>query len=56
MFRATMKRLERELYEEPPVLVIRTLIRWMMTDPVYQIASRVSWAATSRPSRGSRHP
>lgn len=36
MFLATMKRLERELYEEPPVPVIKTLIRWLMTDPEYQ--------------------
>ena len=36
MFLATMGRLKRELYEEPPPLVIRTLIRWMLTDPEYQ--------------------
>lgn len=36
MFLATTERLKRELYDEPPVPVIRTLIRWMMTDPAYQ--------------------
>ena len=36
MFLATMDRLKTELYEEPPKLVIRTLIRWMLTDPEYQ--------------------
>jgi 2-polyprenyl-6-methoxyphenol hydroxylase-like FAD-dependent oxidoreductase len=36
MFLATMDRLKRELYEEPPTLVIRTMIRWMLTDPEYQ--------------------
>ena len=36
MFVATTTRLRRELYEEPPVPVIRTLIRWWMTDPEYQ--------------------
>lgn len=36
MFRATMKRLANELYDEPPELVLRTLIRWMLTDPGYQ--------------------
>lgn len=36
MFAATLDRLKRELYEEPPTVVIRTLIRWMLTDPVYQ--------------------
>lgn len=36
MFLATVTRLRRELYEEPPVPVIRTLLRWMMSDPAYQ--------------------
>jgi 2-polyprenyl-6-methoxyphenol hydroxylase-like FAD-dependent oxidoreductase len=36
MFLATMERLKRELYEEPPTIVIKTLIRWMLTDPEYQ--------------------
>ncbi len=36
MFKATLDRLKRELYEEPPTLVIKTLIRWMLTDPEYQ--------------------
>lgn len=36
MFLATMERLKRELYEEPPPIVIRTVIRWMLTDPEYQ--------------------
>ena len=36
MFVATVNRLRRELYDEPPVPVIRTLIRWAMTDLEYQ--------------------
>jgi 2-polyprenyl-6-methoxyphenol hydroxylase-like FAD-dependent oxidoreductase len=36
MFEATMARLGRELYSEPPALVIRTLLRWMLEDPPYQ--------------------
>ena len=36
MFKATLGRLQRELYSEPPALIIRTLIRWMMSDPTYQ--------------------
>ncbi len=36
MFLATMDRLKNELYGEPPVPVIRTLIRWWMNDPEYQ--------------------
>ena len=36
MFAATLDRLKRELYEEPPTLVIKTLIRWMLTDSEYQ--------------------
>lgn len=36
MFLETVKRLENELYSEPPDLVARTLVRWMLTDPAYQ--------------------
>jgi 2-polyprenyl-6-methoxyphenol hydroxylase-like FAD-dependent oxidoreductase len=36
MFEATLDRLKRELYEEPPTVMIRTLIRWMLSDPEYQ--------------------
>jgi 2-polyprenyl-6-methoxyphenol hydroxylase-like FAD-dependent oxidoreductase len=36
MFLATMERLKRELYEEPPTIMIKTLVRWMLTDPEYQ--------------------
>lgn len=36
MYLETVGRLRRELYEEPPALIIKTLIRWMMTDPAYQ--------------------
>lgn len=36
MFKSTVKRLESDLYSEPPALIIKTLIRWMMNDPEYQ--------------------
>lgn len=36
MFMTTVGRLKRELYEEPPVPVIKTLLRWTLTDPDYQ--------------------
>jgi 2-polyprenyl-6-methoxyphenol hydroxylase-like FAD-dependent oxidoreductase len=36
MFLATVDRLKRELYEEPPEIVMRTLMRWLLTDPEYQ--------------------
>jgi flavin-dependent dehydrogenase len=36
MFEATMKRLDRELYQEPPAPLIRTVMRWTMSDPEYQ--------------------
>lgn len=36
MYIETTSRLRRELYAEPPALIIKTLIRWMMTDPAYQ--------------------
>lgn len=36
MFMATMQRLRRELYDEPPALVMKTLMRWMLSDAEYQ--------------------
>lgn len=36
MFMATMERLRRELYEEPPVIVLKTLMRWLLHDAEYQ--------------------
>jgi 2-polyprenyl-6-methoxyphenol hydroxylase-like FAD-dependent oxidoreductase len=36
MFLETVGRLRRELYQEPPALIIKTLIRWTMSDPAYQ--------------------
>lgn len=36
MFLATIGRLRRELYEEPPVIVKKTLMRWLLTDEEYQ--------------------
>src|SRR5262249_6839107 len=36
MFVATTGRLKRELYEEPPEVVMRTLMRWTLSDPLYQ--------------------
>ncbi len=35
MFAATMQRLERELYQEPPALLLRTVMRWLIQDPGY---------------------
>ncbi|MEZ4451393.1 MAG: NAD(P)/FAD-dependent oxidoreductase [Nannocystaceae bacterium] len=36
MFVATTGRLERELYQEPPIPVIKTLLRWTLSDHGYQ--------------------
>lgn len=36
MYLETVGRLRRELYEEPPPMLARTLLRWLMTDPAYQ--------------------
>jgi flavin-dependent dehydrogenase len=37
MYVETVSRLREELYSEPPPLIIKTLIRWLMTDPAYQL-------------------
>lgn len=36
MFLATMERLRRELYVEPPRWLIKTVLRWMLTDEEYK--------------------
>ena len=36
MFEATMARLQREVYSDPPPFIARTVIRWTMTDPTWQ--------------------
>ncbi|MEZ4297042.1 MAG: NAD(P)/FAD-dependent oxidoreductase [Polyangiaceae bacterium] len=36
MFLTTVGRLRRELYDEPPLPVMKTMIRWTLTDPEYQ--------------------
>lgn len=36
MFLVTVDRLRRELYDEPPVLIIKTLLKTVMNDPEYQ--------------------
>ncbi len=35
MFEQTTTRLRRELYDEPPEFIIKTALRWLMTDPGY---------------------
>jgi 2-polyprenyl-6-methoxyphenol hydroxylase-like FAD-dependent oxidoreductase len=35
MFKQTVGRLRRELYQEPPAVMVHTLLRWMMTDAGY---------------------
>ncbi len=36
MFEQTQLRLQRELYSEPPVMMIKTMMRWLLTDEAYQ--------------------
>lgn len=36
MFEATMDRVKRETYSIPPVLVAKTVLRWLLTDPEYK--------------------
>lgn len=35
MFVVTTTRIKRELFSEPPMPIVRTVMRWMMTDPQY---------------------
>lgn len=36
MLEQTVKRVQQELYSTPPPFVVKTLLRWMLTDPLYQ--------------------
>jgi flavin-dependent dehydrogenase len=36
MFQATLDRLQREMYSEPPTVIIKTILRWLLTNPEYQ--------------------
>lgn len=36
MFNMTVERVHREVHTFPPPFIIKTLIRWMLTDPAYQ--------------------
>lgn len=36
MLKQTVKRVQQDLYTNPPPFLVNTLIRWMLTDPVYQ--------------------
>lgn len=36
MYEATTKRLDRELYDEPPSFVVSTILRWLLNDPRYK--------------------
>jgi 2-polyprenyl-6-methoxyphenol hydroxylase-like FAD-dependent oxidoreductase len=35
MFEATMARVKREIYDSPPALVAKTMLRWVLTHPEY---------------------
>lgn len=36
MFLQTVERIKQEIYSEPPPFIIKTIIRWTMSDPEYQ--------------------
>lgn len=36
MIKQTVKRVQQEVYTSPPPIVVKTLIRWVLTDPAYQ--------------------
>ena len=36
MLKQTVKRVQQEVYTEPPPFILNTLIRWMLNDPTYQ--------------------
>lgn len=36
MLRETTARIKRELYDEPPTLIVKTVLRWLLQNPAYQ--------------------
>ena len=36
MLKQTINRVQQDLYTSPPPFIVKTLIRWMLTDPIYQ--------------------
>ena len=36
MFDATMGRVKREIYDIPPTFIAKTVLRWVLTSPIYQ--------------------
>jgi 2-polyprenyl-6-methoxyphenol hydroxylase-like FAD-dependent oxidoreductase len=55
MFVETVARVRKELYSEPPPLIIKTLIRWAMTDPIYQ-ERFVRYIGRAIPAKGWNSP
>ena len=55
MYVETVSRLRKELYSEPPPLIVKTLIRWSMTDPIYQ-ERFISYIGRAIPVKGWNSP
>jgi 2-polyprenyl-6-methoxyphenol hydroxylase-like FAD-dependent oxidoreductase len=57
MFLQTVERIKQELYSEPPPFIIKTIIRWTMTDPEYQAGFlRYIFRAIDPSERPTPHP
>jgi flavin-dependent dehydrogenase len=55
MYLETVARLRKELYSEPPPFIVKTLIRWAMTDPVYQ-QRFINYIGRTIPPKGWNSP
>jgi flavin-dependent dehydrogenase len=55
MFVETVSRLRKELYSEPPPFIIKTLIRWSMTDPIY-LQRFINYIGRTIPPKGWNSP
>lgn len=57
MYLQTVERVKKEIYSKPPPFIINTLLRWMMTDPEYQLGFlRHIHRAIQPNERPSLHP
>jgi flavin-dependent dehydrogenase len=56
MFNMTVGRIKQEVHTFPPALIIKTLIRWMLTDPGYQAQFLRTLARVEDPAKLPKMP
>jgi len=55
MFMETQGRLKREVYDKPPQFIVKTILRWVMHDPIYH-EKFIGYATRRYPAKGWASP